>query len=130
LDQPEVLFVPGGYGARRAAADQRFVAWCAAAAPRAELVLAIGAGVMLLGAAGLLNGSDVAAAADSIEWLRPALPGTRIDTASAIVSSSLGGVAEKLLTAASGRDGLDLALRAVERQLGARLATHLRGPQR
>lgn len=123
---PEILFIPGGYGARRAAADPRFVAWCAAVAPRSKLVLAIGAGVMLLGAAGLLAGCEVAAAADSVEWMRPGLPETRLDTESAIVTSSLGGAPGKLLTAASGKEGLELALRAVERCLGARLAGHLR----
>jgi transcriptional regulator GlxA family with amidase domain len=124
---PEVLFIPGGYGARRAANDRRFVDWCAAVAPRAELVLAIGAGVMLLGAAGLLVGSEVAAAADNVEWLGPALPDTRLDTSSAVVASSMAGVAGKLLTAASGKDGIELGVSAVERCLGARLATHLRG---
>ena len=123
---PEILFIPGGYGARRAASDPRFVDWCAAVAPRSELVLAIGAGVMLLGAAGLLAGGEVAAAADSIEWMRPALPETRLDTESAVMTSSLGGAPAKLLTAASGKDGLELALRAVERCLGARLAGQLR----
>jgi transcriptional regulator GlxA family with amidase domain len=123
---PEVLFVPGGYGARRAATDRRFVEWCAAAAPRAELVLAIGSGVMLLGAGGLLAGSEVAAAADSVEWMGPALPDTRFDTSSAIVVSSMCGVAGKLLTAASGKDGIELGVRAVERCLGARLAGQLR----
>lgn len=122
----EVLFIPGGYGARRAATDRRFVEWCAVAAPRAELVLAIGAGVMLLGAGGLLVGSEVSAAADSVEWMRHALPDTSFDTSSAIVASSIGGVPGKLLTAASGKDGMELGLRAVERCLGARLASHLR----
>jgi transcriptional regulator GlxA family with amidase domain len=124
--QPEVLFIPGGYGARRAASERRFVDWCAVAAPQAGLVLAIGAGAMILGAAGLLAGSEVAAATDNVEWMRPALPHTSFDTSSAIVASSLGGVADKLLTTANGKDGLELGLRAVERCLGARLAGHLR----
>ncbi|MET0411294.1 MAG: hypothetical protein ABW217_08350, partial [Polyangiaceae bacterium] len=40
--EPELLFVPGGYGARRAAADRELVAWVARAAARAELVCALG----------------------------------------------------------------------------------------
>lgn len=123
---PEILFIPGGYGARRAAGDPRYVEWCAGVAPKSELVLAIGAGVMLLGAAGLLGGCEVAATADNIEWMLPELPGTRLETESPIVSSSLGGAAGKLLTAGNSKDGLELALRAVERCLGARLAGQLR----
>lgn len=123
---PELLLVPGGYGARRAANDPRIVEWCAAQAPRAELVLAIGAGVSVLGAAGLLANAEVASTLENVEWLRPLLPDTRFDTSGAIVVTSLAGTPDKLLTAASGAHGLTLGLRAVERCLGARTATALR----
>lgn len=119
---PELLFVPGGYGARRAAGDPQLVEFCRRAAQSAELCVAIGAGVALLGAAGLLEGATVAATADVRTWLAPGLPNTRFDDREAVVSSPEG----KLLTAPSSGCGVELGLAVVERFLGARTASALR----
>jgi transcriptional regulator GlxA family with amidase domain len=119
---PEILLVPGGYGARRAAEDERITAWCKAVWPKAELTLAIGAGVMVLGAAGLLDGAEVAAASDAREWLSAALPATRFTESDGIVESASG----KLLTVAGGSQGMELGLAVVARFLGARAASTLR----
>jgi transcriptional regulator GlxA family with amidase domain len=119
---PEIVFVPGGYGARRAAEDGAVTAWCAKVCATAELTLAVGAGVMVLGAAGLLEGAEVAATKASREWLERALPGTRFNESDAIVASKSG----KLLTSGSSVHGVDLGLAAVERFLGAKMAADLR----
>lgn len=119
---PEIVFVPGGYGARRAAENEVITAWCQKAGGGAELLLAIGAGVSVLGAAGLLDGHEVAAAHDTHEWLARALPETRLNADQPIVTSASG----KLLTAASGSHGLELGLLLVERILGKRAAQQLR----
>ncbi len=119
---PEILLVPGGYGARRAAQDERIVAWCRHACLHAELTLAIGAGVMVLGAAGVLDGAEVAAASDARAWLSSALPNTRLNETQPIVSSLAG----KLLTVANASHGVELGLAVVERCLGARAAASLR----
>jgi transcriptional regulator GlxA family with amidase domain len=118
---PEILFVPGGYGARRAAADLEVTAWCARAAAEAQLLVAIGAGVAVLGKAGLLDGQEIAAAKDSQEWLARELPQTTLNAQDGLVTSG------RLLTAASSSHGIDLGLLVVERALGARVATALRG---
>jgi transcriptional regulator GlxA family with amidase domain len=119
---PEILFVPGGYGARRAASDERLVVWCRQAAASAELVLCIGAGAALLGAAGVLSGAHVAATSELRTWLSSSLPGTTFDEREPIVSG-LGG---KLLSAASSGHGIELGLAAVERCLGRRMTLALR----
>lgn len=119
---PELLFVPGGYGARRAAEDATVVDWCRRVAPGLTLTLAIGAGVAVLGAAGLLDGASVATTNDTRAWLAGNLTNTRLDEPEPIVAA-LGG---KLLTAASSGHGLELALAMVERQLGKKLATAVR----
>jgi len=119
---PEILFVPGGYGARRAASDEAAVAFCRAAFESAEVCFAIGAGVALLGAAGVLDGASVATTLEARTWLGGSLPNTRLDEPAAIVSS-LGG---KLLTAASSGHGLELALTVVERFLGRRMTLAVR----
>jgi transcriptional regulator GlxA family with amidase domain len=119
---PEFVFVPGGYGARRAAEEAATVAWCQKVAPAATLTLAIGAGVALLGAAGLLDGASVATTSDTRAWLGNSLPNTRFDEPEPIVVA-LGG---KLLTAASSAQGVELGLAMVERQLGKKLAGAVR----
>lgn len=118
---PELLFVPGGYGARRAAKDEATLDFCRRAAQTAELSLAIGAGVAVLGAAGLLEGERVAASSEVRGWLAPQLPNTSFEDQPLVESS--GG---KLLTAARSGYGIELALALVERQLGRRIAVALR----
>lgn len=127
---PEILFVPGGYGARLAARDERVVEWCAAAAKNAELTVAIGTGVTLLGAAGLLEGARVAVTVDALEMMRAQLPDTTLDASVPIVTSSLAGTPDKLITAASGAYGIDLGLMVVERVLGRKMAAQLEGALR
>jgi transcriptional regulator GlxA family with amidase domain len=120
---PEILFVPGGYGARRAAEDQRIVDWCRQAVAGAELSLCIGAGAAVLGAAGVLAGANLAATREVRSWLASSLPDTTFDEREPVVSA-LGG---KLLSAASSGHGVELALAVVERCLGRRIALGLRG---
>jgi transcriptional regulator GlxA family with amidase domain len=119
---PELLFVPGGYGARRAAEDASAVDWCRKVAQGATLTLAIGAGVAVLGAAGLLEGASVATTNDTRAWLAGNLANTRLDEPEPIVAALDG----KLLTAASSGHGVELALAMVEQLLGKKLATAVR----
>jgi transcriptional regulator GlxA family with amidase domain len=119
---PELLFVPGGYGARRAAEDASTLAWCRKVAPDASLTLAVGAGVAVLGAAGLLEGASVATTSETRAWLAGGLPNTSVDQPDPIVTSLNG----KLLTAASSGHGVELGLAMVERQLGKKLAGAVR----
>jgi len=119
---PELLFVPGGYGARRAAGDAELVAFCRRAAQSAELLVAIGAGVAVLGAAGLLDGAAVAANRELETWLAGSLPHTRFDEREPVVTSLDG----KLLTAASSGCGVELGLAVVGHCLGQRTASALR----
>jgi transcriptional regulator GlxA family with amidase domain len=145
--EPEILLVPGGYGARRAAQNALVTDWCARVWPRLELALAIGSGVLVLGAAGLIDGEEVAVSAENLEAFSASLPNTRcIDPKSidpkSIDSKSLdpknldpkgraaNGVlpspSGKLLSCTGGEAALELGLALVERCLGARLAGNLR----
>jgi len=117
---PELFFVPGGYGARRAAEDEATLEFCRRAAQTSEL-LAIGAGVGVLGAAGLLEGESVAASNEVRSWLAPRLPNTRFEDQPVV-----GAAGGKLLTAAGSGYGIELALAVVERHLGRRMAVALR----
>ena len=118
---PEILLVPGGFGARLAARDPAYVEFCASAWQSAELVLVIGAGAFMLGAAGVLDGAEVAAAPDTQEELSRTFPGCRFNGVEPLVSACGG----KLLSARDGGQGVELGLRMVERFLGRRSRTQL-----
>lgn len=120
--EPEILLVPGGYGARRAARNALVTDWCARVWPRLELGLAIGSGVLVLGAAGLLRGEEVAVSSENREDFSASLEGTRCIESSGVVRSQTG----KLLSAGGSAAAMDLGLALVERCLGARLAGSLR----
>jgi len=118
---PELLFVPGGYGARRAAEDEATLDFCRRAAQTSQLLLAVGSGVGVLGAAGLLEGASVAASSDTRHWLAPRVPNTRLEDQPLVALPDA-----PLLTAAGSGYGVELGLALVERQLGRRMALTLR----
>lgn len=111
--EPELLVLPGGYGARRALADRALVDWVQNAGRSAELTLAVGHGVLIAAKSGLADGQDVAVPVDARELLAEAAPTARpaVD-APGVVGS------ERLLSAARSATALELALAAVERLLG------------
>lgn len=119
---PEIVYVPGGYGARRAAQDEAMVDWCRRTASQASLVLASGAGVAVLAAAELLDGASVAVASDVRPWLAGSAPGVHLDERQPVVTSRDG----RLITAAASGHVVELGLRVVESCLGRRIALGLR----
>ena len=125
--EPEILLVPGGYGARRAAQSALVTEWCARVWPRLELALAIGTGVLVLGAAGLLDGEQVAVSHENRESFSADLPKTQCIESKGVegdaVVRSLSG---KVFSCASSAGAPELGLALVERCLGKRLAGSLR----
>jgi transcriptional regulator GlxA family with amidase domain len=116
VPRPEVLIVPGGYGARRALEDLELVEWLRIAAGAAELVLAIGYGCLLLAKTGQLKNLTVATTRDTAELVTPIDPSITPDTSLAVIGSG------KLISAASSLAGIDASLRAVAQLLGSKLA--------
>jgi transcriptional regulator GlxA family with amidase domain len=120
--EPEILLVPGGYGARRAAQNPVVVAWCQSLWPRLDLALAIGTGALVLGAGGLLANEEVAVSAENRESFTTSLADSRCVESSGVVRSPSG----KLFSCGGSAAALELGLALAERCLGARLAGNLR----
>jgi transcriptional regulator GlxA family with amidase domain len=116
LPRPEVLIVPGGYGARRALDDLELVEWLRVSAGAAELVLSVGYGCLLLAKAGQLAHATVAATRETAELVAQLDPSITPDTSLAVVGSG------KVISAASSFAGIDATLRAVALLLGNKLA--------
>jgi transcriptional regulator GlxA family with amidase domain len=114
VPSPEFVFIPGGYGARKALTRPAVVEWLTRAGSGAELLLATGNGVLLLAKAGLLGDRRVAARPEIAADLREFAPGVDLDP---VLSDS-----GKLLTGSSSGQALELSLRLVSRVLGPKLA--------
>ncbi len=111
--EPELLVLPGGYGARRMARDAALVDWVRKAGSSAELVLTVGYGGLLAAGAGLADDQELAVPVDAGELLAEVAPRARPAAVNAGVVES-----GHLLSAAHSALALDVALAAVARLLG------------
>jgi transcriptional regulator GlxA family with amidase domain len=114
--EPELLVVPGGYGARRALEDSDTVELVARTGERATLIAAVGYGALLVSKAGLAPSLQVAVPSDAVQLLAEVAP-----TALAVPDARLID-AGKLITTSFGAGALDLGLQLVSRTLGHKQA--------
>lgn len=115
-EAPEILIVPGGYGARRVLEDSATIDWVRGAGEKAELCMAIGNGVLVLAKAGLCDGLEVAVGRDSADLLAALSPSTRRNGTARFVEDG------KLLTAPNAMGAIEASLRLVSRHLGKKQA--------
>jgi transcriptional regulator GlxA family with amidase domain len=113
---PEILIVPGGYGARRVLDDVATVDWIRTAGERAEHCLGFGNGVLVLAKAGLCDGRLVAASRDAAELLAELSPSVRRNGTARFVEDG------KLLTAPNAAGAIEASLQLVSRILGKKQA--------
>lgn len=111
---PELVLIPGGYGARRAAESPELLAFLRASAP--ELVLTVGLGALVAAAAGLLRDAEVATTASLAPELTALEPSLRTDTAAPVLAGT------RILSAAQNGAAIDLALETIARLYGKKLA--------
>jgi transcriptional regulator GlxA family with amidase domain len=110
--EPELLLIPGGYGARVALQDAVLIDYLARQRARITLTLAIGLGALLAARAGLLSGSEVAAREDLLAELRA------LDDSITTAPRGALGLAARAFTAASSGQVLDLGLETIAKLLG------------
>jgi transcriptional regulator GlxA family with amidase domain len=113
LPQPEVIVVPGGTGTRTALGEQRLVDWIRRAHESSEWTTSVCTGSLLLGAAGVLDGTEATSHWLELETLRRfgAQPVGR-----RVVEEG------RVITAAGVSAGIDMALGLAERIAGERAA--------
>ncbi|MER6983183.1 GlxA family transcriptional regulator [Streptomyces carpinensis] len=107
---PHTLLVPGGEGTRRP--DQRVVEWLRGNGPRAQRLVSVCTGAILLARAGLLEGRRVTTHWAYCETLARQHPGVEVDPDPIFVRDG------KVATSAGVTAGIDLALALVEEDLG------------
>ncbi|MGH7495014.1 MAG: DJ-1/PfpI family protein [bacterium] len=109
---PEVLVVPGGYGTRREMKNPEVLKWVKSCVEKAELILSICTGALILGKTGLLDGLVATTHHRAIEELRQSAPRTRIDTSRRFIDNG------KVIVAAGVAAGIDASFHVVARLLG------------
>jgi transcriptional regulator GlxA family with amidase domain len=112
----DLLLVPGGLGTRTAQHDTELVAAVRDRAARAELVLSVCTGALVLGRAGLLDGLEATTHHSAFDELREAAPLARLRPEARYTDNG------RVLTSAGIAAGIDLALHVVERLLGRDVA--------
>ena len=109
---PELVLIPGGYGARVALENRPLVEYLKGIRAGLTLTLAVGLGALLAARAGLLQDAEVAAAAGLWEELRALDSSITVNTLARTVA------APRCITAAQNGSALDLGLEVVARLLG------------
>lgn len=113
---PDLLLVPGGQGTRTEMHNAALVAWIKAQAERAELVLSVCTGALLLAKAGLLDGLQAATHHGAIDLLRQVAPHTTVRPDRRFVDNG------RVVCSAGIAAGIDMSLHVVARLAGAEIA--------
>ena len=113
---PAVLVVPGGSGTRALLRRPSLLEWVRGRAARAEVVMSVCTGALVLARAGLLDGLRVTTHHECLDELRALAPGAIVDPERRFHDNG------RILTAAGVTAGIDCALHVVGRLLGAEAA--------
>ena len=110
--QPDILLVPGGQGTRREMNNPTLVDWIKECSQKAELILSVCTGALLLAKAGLLDGLSATTHHDAIELLKEIAPNTIIQGTQRVVDNG------KIILSAGISAGIDMSLYVVAKLLG------------
>jgi transcriptional regulator GlxA family with amidase domain len=110
--QPDILLIPGGQGTRREMDNPVLIDWIKDCSEKAELVLSVCTGALLLAKAGLLEGLKATTHHTAIDLLKQIAPNTTIQADSRFVDN------DKIILSAGIATGIDMSLHVVARLLG------------
>jgi len=113
LPEPEIVVVPGGFGARALLEDERMLGWLRHAHEGSRYTTSVCTGALLLGAAGILEGLEATTHWLELETLERF--GAR-PTSTRVVEQG------KIITAAGVSSGIDMALVLAARVAGDEIA--------
>src|SRR6516162_6675099 len=114
--KPDMLLVPGGQGTRREMNNAVLTDWIRQASEKAELVLSVCTGALLLAKAGLLDGLEATTHHGAIDLLRQVAPKTTVHADRRFVDNG------RVVCSAGIAAGIDMSLHVVARLLGREVA--------
>lgn len=112
----DVLLIPGGQGTRPLMHEPPVLQWIAEQAGKAELVLSVCTGSLLLAKAGLLKNQAATTHHAALELLRQSAPATEVREGVRYIDNG------RLITSAGVAAGIDMSFHVVEKLLGKELA--------
>jgi transcriptional regulator GlxA family with amidase domain len=110
--QADILIVPGGLGARHERLNAVMINFLRQQAIKAEIVMSICTGALLLGTAGLLDGLNVTTHKGALEELAEIAPSACVLSDRRVIDNG------QIITSAGISAGIDAALYVVQRLLG------------
>ncbi len=114
--RPDILLIPGGQGTRKELHISVLIDWIKRASEKAELVLTVCTGALLLAKAGLLDGLEATTHHSAIELLRQTAPKTTVHDDRRFVDNG------RVICSAGIAAGIDMSLHVVGRLLGEEVA--------
>jgi transcriptional regulator GlxA family with amidase domain len=114
--QPDILVIPGGFGARALLRNPVVLEWIQTRARKAEITMSVCTGALLLAKIGILDGLPVTTHHLSLGTLREIAPRAVVDPGRRYHDNGA------ILTAAGISAGIDCSLHVVGRLLGAEAA--------
>lgn len=114
--KPNILLVPGGQGTRREMHNAALIEWIKLASRKAELVLSVCTGALLLAKAGLLEGLEATTHHGGMELLKSIAPDTKFRDDVRFVDNG------RIITSAGIAAGIDMAFHVVARLFGEECA--------
>jgi transcriptional regulator GlxA family with amidase domain len=110
--QPDTLVVPGGLGTRKEMHNSILIDWIRSSSQKAELILSVCTGALLLAKAGLLEGLSATTHHGAIELLEKVAPHTTIHPDKRIIDNG------RIIVSAGISAGIDMSLYVVAKLLG------------
>ncbi len=110
--QPDILVIPGGFGARREMNNQNLVEWIKKCNEKAELILSVCTGALLLAKAGLLEGLSATTHHGAFELLEEIAPNTKVKRGERIVDNG------RIILSAGVAAGIDMSFYVISKLLG------------
>ena len=114
--RPDLLLVPGGQGTRREMHNAVLIEWIRQASEKAELVLSVCTGALLLARAGLLDGLEATTHHGATDLLRQVAPKTTVHADRRFVDNG------RVVCSAGIAAGIDMSLYVLARLLGREVA--------
>jgi len=106
------LVIPGGFGTRREMNNQNLVEWIKKCNEKAELILSVCTGALLLAKAGLLEGLSATTHHGAFDLLEEIAPNTKVKREERIVDNG------RVILSAGVAAGIDMSFYIISKLLG------------
>ena len=113
---PHILIVPGGRGTRSLIKNDRILAWILQASKKAELVLSVCTGSLVLARTGMLDGLEATTHKNALGELAALAPQIKVRGDKRFIDTG------KIVTSGGISTGIDMSLYIVEKLLGEEYA--------